>query len=114
MGEKNRLNVLNLTRDCERIYTNVNKCQIVNLPANKSVMSIVFLKEGESLDVAMRRLKSKIDTEGTMDEVRRIQAFETPKERRQRKLRNRLRREKIARLNRQSSQGSSSKNYGRD
>lgn len=65
-------------------------------------MSTIFLKDGENLDSALRRLKTKIDTEGTLEEVRRLRAYETPTQRVERKLRNRLRREKIARLNRQS------------
>jgi small subunit ribosomal protein S21 len=63
-------------------------------------VSAVFIKDGESVDSAIRRLKSKMDTEGTMEEVRRLQAYESPKEKRLRKLRSRLRREKAARQHR--------------
>lgn len=77
-------------------------------------MITVFLKDGENLDSAMRRLKSKMDAEGTMDEVRRLRAYETPTERRQRKLRTRLKREKIARLGRQPSPPSSRKRDRKD
>lgn len=43
-----------------------------------------------ALDKALQRLKNKLTTEGVMDIVRSKRAFETPKERRERKLRQRL------------------------
>lgn len=43
-----------------------------------------------NLDRALQRLKNKLMTEGTMDTVRSKRAFETPKERTERKLRQRL------------------------
>ena len=42
-------------------------------------------KAGESIDRALKRLKSKLDTEGILDEVRRLRAFETPTQRTKRK-----------------------------
>ena len=39
----------------------------------------------EPIDRALKRLKSKLDTEGIMDEIRRLRAFETPTQRTKRK-----------------------------
>lgn len=47
----------------------------------------IFIKEGEPVDLALRRLKDKLEREGTMDEVRRLQAFETPTQKKCRKAR---------------------------
>jgi len=52
-----------------------------------------IFKKGDpklALDKALQRLKNKLTTEGVMDTVRSKRAFETPKERRERKLRQRL------------------------
>ncbi len=52
-----------------------------------------IFKKGDpkiSLDRALQRLKTKLMIEGTMDIVRSKRAFETPKERSERKLRQRL------------------------
>lgn len=43
-----------------------------------------------NLDRALQRLKNKLMIEGVMDIVRSKRAFETPKEKRERKLRQRL------------------------
>ena len=43
-----------------------------------------------NLDRALQRLKTKLMIEGTMDTVRSKRAFETPKERSERKLKQRL------------------------
>lgn len=43
-----------------------------------------------ALDRALQRLKTKLMIEGTIDTVRAKRAFETPKERSERKLRQRL------------------------
>jgi small subunit ribosomal protein S21 len=45
----------------------------------------IFLKQGESVETALRRLKDKTEKEGTMDEVRRLRAFETPAQKKKRK-----------------------------
>ena len=45
----------------------------------------IRLKKGESVDKALRRLKKKIDREGTLREVRNHRHFEKPSERRRRK-----------------------------
>lgn len=52
-----------------------------------------ILKRGDAklnLDRALQRLKTKLMNEGIMDIVRSKRAFETPKERTERKLRQRL------------------------
>jgi small subunit ribosomal protein S21 len=54
---------------------------------------VKIFKKGDpklSLDRALQRLKNKLTTEGVMDTVRSKRAFETPKEKRERKLKQRL------------------------
>lgn len=55
----------------------------------------VNLKKGEPVDRALKRLKSKLDSEGILEEMRRRRAFETPTERKQRKLRSASKRNKV-------------------
>lgn len=55
----------------------------------------VILKKGEPVDRALKRLKTKLDAEGILEEMRRRRAFETPTERKQRKLRTASKRNKI-------------------
>ncbi len=55
----------------------------------------VTVKKGEPVDRALKRLKTKLDGEGILEEMRRRRAFETPTERRQRKLRSASKRNKI-------------------
>jgi small subunit ribosomal protein S21 len=50
-------------------------------------MPEVIVRKGEPIDRALKRLKSKLDAEGIMDEVRRLRAFETPTQRTKRKAR---------------------------
>ena len=50
-------------------------------------MPEVLVKKGEPVDRALKRLKTKLESEGILDEVRRLRAFETPKERTRRKAR---------------------------
>jgi small subunit ribosomal protein S21 len=45
----------------------------------------IKLKRGESVDRALRRLKKKMDKEGTMKEIRNHRYFEKPCEKRRRK-----------------------------
>ncbi|MEO5803701.1 MAG: 30S ribosomal protein S21 [Verrucomicrobiota bacterium] len=49
-------------------------------------MTEIRLKKGEPVDKALRRLKKKIDREGTMKEVRTRRHFEKPSERKRRKM----------------------------
>lgn len=55
----------------------------------------VTVKKGEPVDRALKRLKTKLDTEGILEEMRRRRAFETPTERSQRKLRSASKRNKL-------------------
>ena len=48
-------------------------------------MTEIKLKKGESVEKALRRLKKKIDREGTLKVVRNHRHFEKPSERRRRK-----------------------------
>ena len=45
----------------------------------------IKLKRGESVEKALRRLKKKMDKEGTMKEIRGHRYFEKPSEKRRRK-----------------------------
>ncbi len=55
-------------------------------------MTEIKLKKGEPVEKALRRLKKKVDREGTLREVRSHRHYEKPSERRRRKL-------KVARFN---------------
>ena len=46
----------------------------------------IKLKKGEPVEKALRRLKKKIDREGTLNEVRNHRHFEKPSEKRRRKM----------------------------
>lgn len=50
-------------------------------------MPQVVVKKGESIDRALKRLKTKLESEGIMEEVRRLRAFETPLQKTRRKAR---------------------------
>ncbi|MGC3960164.1 MAG: 30S ribosomal protein S21 [Verrucomicrobiota bacterium] len=54
-------------------------------------MTEIKLKKGEPVDKALRRLKKKIDREGTLRNVRMRRTYEKPSEKRRRK-------EKVARF----------------
>ena len=49
------------------------------------ILTEIKLRKGESVDKALRRLKKKIDREGTLKEVRNHRHYEKPSERRRRK-----------------------------
>ena len=51
----------------------------------KSTISEVKVRRGEPLDRALRRLKKKLDKEGTMREIRAHRHYEKPSERKRRK-----------------------------
>lgn len=57
-------------------------------------MPEVEIKKGEPIDRALKRLKSKLETEGIMDEMRRLRAFETPTQKAKRKARSNAKRNK--------------------
>ncbi|MDD2708729.1 MAG: 30S ribosomal protein S21 [Verrucomicrobiae bacterium] len=48
-------------------------------------MTEIRMKKGESVDKALRRLKRKLDREGTLRELRAKQHYEKPSIRRKRK-----------------------------
>ncbi len=58
-------------------------------------MPEVTVKKGEPIDRALKRLKSKLDAEGIMDEVRRLRAFETPVQKTRRKAKAAAKRGKV-------------------
>ena len=58
-------------------------------------MPDVTVRKGEPIDRALKRLKTKLDTEGTLDEVRRLRAFETPVQRSRRKAKTNAKRAKL-------------------
>lgn len=58
-------------------------------------MPEIVVRKGEPIDRALKRLKSKLDAEGLMDEVRRLRAFETPTQRLRRKAKNNAKRAKM-------------------
>ncbi len=57
-------------------------------------MPEVDIKKGEPIDRALKRLKSKLETEGIMDEMRRLRSFETPAQKTKRKARANAKRNK--------------------
>ncbi|MBU6178522.1 MAG: 30S ribosomal protein S21 [Verrucomicrobia bacterium] len=57
-------------------------------------MPEVEIKKGEPIDRALKRLKSKMESEGIMDEMRRLRSFETPAQKTKRKARANAKRNK--------------------
>lgn len=55
----------------------------------------IQVKKGESVDRALKRLKTKLDSEGIIEEMRRRRAFECPNERKRRKARTAIKRHRI-------------------
>ena len=51
----------------------------------KTTISEVKVRRGEPLEKALRRLKKKLDKEGTMREIRSHRYFEKPSEKKRRK-----------------------------
>lgn len=58
-------------------------------------MPEVIVRKGEPIDRALKRLKGKMDSEGIMDEVRRLRAFETPTQKSRRKAKANAKRAKM-------------------
>jgi small subunit ribosomal protein S21 len=58
-------------------------------------MPEVIVRKGEPVDRALKRLKNKLDSEGIMDEVRRLRAFETPSQKTRRKAKANAKRGKV-------------------
>lgn len=50
-------------------------------------MPEVTVKKGEPIDRALKRLKTKLESEGILDEIRRLRSFETPLQKTRRKAR---------------------------
>jgi len=55
-------------------------------------MPEVLVRKGEPVDRALKRLKNKLDSEGILEEVRRLRAFETPNQKYRRKAKNNAKR----------------------
>ncbi len=64
-------------------------------PYSSSSMPEIQVKKGEPVDRALKRLKTKLEMEGILEEVRRLRSFETPKQRSARKARATAKRGKI-------------------
>lgn len=64
-------------------------------PLYVSTMTEVQIRKGEPVDRALKRLKTRLEMDGILEEVRRLRAFETPKERYRRKARATAKRGKI-------------------
>ena len=60
-----------------------------------NIMRSVTVRKGEPIDRALKRLKTKLDTEGILEEMRRRRNFETPMEEKKRKARSASRRNKV-------------------
>lgn len=58
-------------------------------------MREVTIRKGEPIDRALKRLKTKLDVEGILDEMRRRRAFESPMEEKRRKARSASKRNKV-------------------
>lgn len=58
-------------------------------------MPEVQVRKGEPVDRALKRLKTKLEMEGILEEVRRLRAHETPVQRTRRKARAAAKRGKI-------------------
>ena len=58
-------------------------------------MPEVQVRKGEPVDRALKRLKTKLEMEGILEEVRRLRAYETPVQRTRRKARAAAKRGKI-------------------
>ncbi len=58
-------------------------------------MRSITVRKGEPIDRALKRLKTKLDTEGILEEMRRRRNFESPVETKRRKARSAGKRNKI-------------------
>ena len=76
-------NLLSLTKE-ERRSVEAGRIQSLRR-GSESVLTEIKLKKGESVEKALRRLKKKIDREGTLKTVRNHRHFEKPSEKRRRK-----------------------------
>jgi small subunit ribosomal protein S21 len=60
-----------------------------------SIMRSVTVRKGEPIDRALKRLKTKLDTEGILEEMRRRRTFESPMAEKRRKARSANKRNKV-------------------
>ena len=74
------LNPANFFRPLELIL----RVTIFNI--DNPLMTEIKLRKGEPVERALRRLKKKIDREGTIKDIRSRRAFEKPSERKRRKM----------------------------
>ena len=58
-------------------------------------MTEIQIRKGEPVDRALKRLKTKLEMDGILEEIRRLRAFETPVIRTRRKARAAAKRGKI-------------------
>ena len=77
--------------DPDRTGSPPAKPRAADWEGSEIVLTEIKLKKGEPVDKALRRLKKKIDREGTLKVVRQRRTFEKPSEKRRRK-------EKVARF----------------
>ena len=66
-----------------------------NTTTKKKTMRSVTVRKGEPIDRALKRLKTKLDTEGILEEMRRRRAFESPMDEKKRKARSASKRNKV-------------------
>ena len=59
------------------------------------IMRSVIVRKGEPIDRALKRLKTKLDTEGILEEMRRRRTFESPMDEKRRKARSANKRNKV-------------------
>lgn len=60
-----------------------------------NIMRSVTVRKGEPIDRALKRLKTKLDTEGILEEMRRRRNFESPMDEKKRKARSASKRNKV-------------------
>ena len=81
-------------RDVTMRWTNTETASNLN---SYAFMPEVTVLRNEPIDRALKRLKSKMEYEGIMEEVRRLRAFETPAQKTKRKAKNNAKRRKMKR-----------------
>lgn len=72
--------------DPDRTGASPAKPRAADWEGSETVLTEIKLKKGEPVEKALRRLKKRIDREGTLKEVRNHRRFEKPSEKRRRKL----------------------------
>ena len=72
--------------DSDRAGAAPAKPRAADWEGREIVLTEIKLKKGEPVEKALRRLKKRIDREGTLKEVRSHRRYEKPSEKRRRKL----------------------------